>query len=88
MAKCDQCNKEYKKRRHNQRFCNPKCKANWHRAKPLGSGVQVCLGGSRTLKSHIEVKLIVTFAQREKLAKILLPGADLHLVRTTEDLFE
>ena len=88
MAKCDQCNKEYEKRRHNQRFCDPKCKAKWHKAQPLGSGVGATCSGTRNLKTHIEVKLHVPYSQREKLAKILLPGADLHLVRTTEDLFE
>ena len=87
-VKCDQCGKEYEKNHPNQRFCNDKCKAKWHRVKPLGSGVQVTNTGSRNLKSHIEVKLIVSYANREKLAKILLPGADLYLARTTEDLFE
>jgi len=87
-ARCDQCRKDYEKTRPNRRFCSIKCKTKWHKAKPLGNGIPVKCKSTRNLKKHIELKIIVPYSEREKLAKILLPGADLYLARTTEDLFE
>lgn len=84
-ANCDNCKKEYEKRKSNQRFCSTKCKTQWHKAKPLGSGVPVQCKGTRYLKTHIEVKLRVEYSEQENLARVLVPGTNLILAKENKD---
>lgn len=84
---CKYCHQPFTPKNDSHKFCDPKCKAAWHREAPYKNGISVKLGVSRTNKSGIHASIAVDIDDREKFAKLNLPGTRLFLVAIQEDAF-
>lgn len=68
-------------------FHSPGCKAAWHRAQPLHSGVVVTAIESKTGKGGIDSVVRVSLDNRKQMAELFVPGNKYVLVPLNEELF-